>query len=621
MSSSSSAVTGFAGFNSGLPVDDIIAKLIAVEHKPIDIMQQKVSDLQKQQNTYSLVQGKVNDLLSAIKKLAVRNVDGTTIFDNMTTSSSNTSIATATATGMSSPQNITLEVKAVPSKTVATSTAGVGKFDSTTTLSQLGITGGSFTIYANGVPSTITVTDTDTMANVFSTINTAVADSAISADPTIVNGKIQFAYNGAPATAISFGAGGDTSNFLSVTNLLTAIDDGAGTITASKPNSTLDRDQVLSSVAANLATPLTDGTFTINGVSFDTTGKTLNDVIYDINNSGANVTASYNKGTNSFQLTAKNTGGSMISMADGTGNFLTAMNLISGADTTTSQVAGQNATFVLNGVTMYATSTTVDENVTGLTGVTLNLKQAQPGTTIQISVQQDTDGLTTAIKDVIDKYNTAITYIDQQTDAQNNGPLAGETRLKSLRQQIRSLFTSQISALSSSGYDSLQQAGISTGAIGSTSGKASPQLQFDSSKFLAALTADSASVKKLFIGQDLGGALNNTSNDDNLDGSFTKIYHLLSDQTYTDGSGNTSYGALYLGTGDNDKGLFAAYNASSQKRIKDLNDTIQKKEDQLSTREATLRKQFLAMDTLIGQYQSQGSALAGLTQQLSANSK
>lgn len=617
--SSSSVVTGFSGYNSGLPVDDIIAKLIAVEHKPIDIMSDKVSSLTKQQNTYSLVQGKVNDLLSSIKKLTTRNVDGTSIFDGLIGSSSNTNIATASATGLASPQTVSLEVKSLPTQTVATSTSGVGKFDNNTTLNQLGITAGSFTIYANGTPYSISVTGSDTMGDVFNAINSAVPNTLINTNPTIVNGKVQIAYRGAPATQISFGAGGDTSNFLSITSLLTAVDNGAGTITASQPNTTIDRNQLLSSAAANLNTTVTNGTFTINGVSFNTTGKTLNDIIYDINNSTANVTASFNKGTNSFQLTSKDTGSSMISMSNGSSNFLTAMRLVSGSDSTSSQVAGQNATFVLNGTTMYSTSTTVDENVTGLTGVTLDLKQAQPGTTIQISIQKDTETLKNAIKDVIDKYNAAITYIDQQTDAKNNGILAGESRLKNLRTQIRGLFTSQVSALSSTGYDSLQQVGISTGAIGSTAGNATPQLQFDAAKFTEAMAKDPDSVRKLFIGQDLGGTLANTATDDNMEGSFTKIFHLLADKTYTDANGNSAYGALYSGTNDNDKGLFAAYQASSQKRIKDLNDSIQKAEDRLTTREASLRKQYLAMDTLVGQYQSQASALNGLISQLGAN--
>lgn len=617
----SSPITGFSGYNSGLPIDDIVAKLIAADRKPADILASQKTTLTKQQSLYTTVQNKVNDLLTSIKKLTNRNFDGTTIFENRTTASSNTAIATASATGKASPQTINLEVKTLPTATRSTSTAGVGKFDNSTTMTELGVTAGNFTIYGNGTAYTVAVAANDTVGNVLNAINAAVPDGVIQNNPTIVDGKINIAYEGGAATKIVMGSGGDTSNFLSITHLLTGINDQSATITASQRNTTIDLNQTVSSAAANIATPVTDGTFFLNGVSFDTTGKSLSQIIDDINNSAAKITASFNKGNNTLELKANDTGSSLITLGGGSGNFLTAMNLVSSADTTTSQTAGTNAEFVLNGTTMYATSTTLDETVTGLSGVTLNLKQAQVGTTMQLTVQKDTDSVKAAVKDVVDKYNAAINYIDQQTDAKNKAPLSGEVRLKSLRNQIRGLFTSQVGALGSTAYDSLQQVGISTGAVGSTSGTATPNLQLDESKLLAALTADANSVKKLFIGQDLGGTMNGTTGDDNMEGSFTKILHTLADQTYIDGSGNTGYGALYLGTDDSNKGLFAAYQSRAQKRITDLNNSIQKIEDRLAIKEKTLRKQFLAMDKMIGIYQSQGSALNGLMQQFSNSQK
>lgn len=617
-SSSSSATSGFAGFNSGLPIDDIITKLMAVEQKPLNDMQNQIATIQKQQSLYSTAQSKVNDLLVAIKKLTTRNFDGTTMFDALTGTSSDDTIATATATGLASPQTLNLEVKTLPSQTIATSTSGVGKFDATTPISALGITAGNFTVFSNNIAYTIAVNNGDTIGNVLSRINTAVPDTEISADPTVVNNKINIGYVG--GAQIKLGAGGDTSNFLSITHLLTGIDNGAGTITASQTNTTIDLSQAVSNAAANIATPVTDGTFTINGVSFDTTGKSLSDIIDAINTSAAGVTASFNTGNNTFQLKSNTTGSSLINLADGTGNFLTAMHLINGADTVSSQTAGTNASFVLNGTTMYATSTTVDETVTGLKGVTLNLKQAKPGTTIQVNIQKDTDSLTKAVQTVIDKYNAAISYIDQQTDSKNKMPLATETRLKSLRTQIRGLFTTQVGALSGTSYDSLQQVGISTGAIGSSGGNATPQLQLDASKLTAALAADPTTVKKLFIGQDLTGALNNTAGDDNLEGTFTQLLHTLDDETYTDPSGNSGYGALYAGTDETNQGLFASYKTSSQKRIDALNDSIKKAQARLDQKQATLRQQFLAMDQLVGQYQSQGNALNGLISQLGGTS-
>jgi|GEM_PF-987902 len=616
-------ITVSTGFNSGLPIDQLVSQLSAIDQQPITQLQQKETTIQQKQSVYSQAQTYMQALLTSIEALTNRDVaTGASIFDNMTSSSNNSSIATATASNTAAAQNITLEVQKLPSLTVATSTGGIGSFNASTTVDQLGITAGNFTVYANGNPYTVNVSSGETIGAVLQALNTNVPDTAISADPTISDGKINISYQ--TGQQIVLGSGGDSSNFLSVTHLLTGVntDNGTtGTIVASQRDTTLDRNQMLSSAAANVATPITDGTFTINGVSFDTTGKTMNDIIDAINTSTANVTASYNSGNDTFQLTSKNAGGTYISMSDGTGNFLTAMKLISAGNSTASQKLGQNAQFVLNGTTMYAATTTVADTVTGLTGVTLNLNQASVGTQVQISIQPDTTGVMNAVTSVINNYNTAISYIDQQTNAQNNMPLAGDTSIINLRNQIRTMFTAQVGALASSAYSSLQDVGISTGSIGSSAGQASPKLVFDSSKLQAALAADPSTVKKLFIAQDLGGAQNNTAFDNNFNGVFTQLMHTLSDQTYVDSSGNTAYGALYSGTDDTNRGMFSAYQSSANAQIAQLNKTISDMQDRLSTKTTNLRNQFLAMDQLVGQYQSQGNALTGLINQLNANSK
>ncbi len=612
-----------SGFNSGLPVDDIITKLMDVERRPIQLMEERKGKYQLQKGIYSNVQSRVNDLLTAVEKLTKRAVDSSTIFDSKVGTSSNDTIATASATKTASPQTLSLEVKSLPTATKATSTSLVGRFDNSTTLAQLGITDGSFTIYANGTAHTINVLSTDTMGSVFASINAAVPE--ITVDPAIVNGKVQIQYTA--GASIQLGSGADTSNFLAKTNLLTGINDGGTqTITTSQVNTTINLDALVSAGAANLNTAVTDGTFTINGQSFDTTGKSLNQLINEINaNTSAGVKASFNKGSNKLELTATSTGSALISLGDnsnggGTSNFLQAMGLIDGSgNSTTSQTAGKNTEFVLNGVTMYATSAVVDETVHGITGVTLNLKQAAPGTTVSITVDKDKSSLKSAIKDVVTKMNNLISYIDEQTDAEKKAPLAGDSRLKSFRNQLRTMVTAQVAGMSGSAYDSLQQAGISTGAVGASAGTASATLIFDESKFDSAYDADPDAIRKLFIGQDLTGGLNGTAADDNMEGTLTQIWHLIDDTQFTTAGGGTGFGALYNGPGNNEKGLFPGYQVSMQKRIDDLDKSIDRANERLELREKMLRQQFLAMDRAIGQMQSQGNSLNGLINQLSAN--
>lgn len=600
------------GLNSGMDISGIISKLIAIDQQPIDAMQDKITAIKQDQAAYTSIQTKANTLLTAIKSLSTRNFDGTTIFDQMTTSSTNTGIATATATNGAAAQTINLEVQALPTQTRASSTNLVGKFDTTASLSQLGISSGTFTIYMNNTPHQITVDATKTVGDVFNDISTEFGGAIT---PSIVNGKVNLAYTGGSSTSIQMGSGGDTSNFLTKMHLDTGVNDGTGNITGSQGATTFSTSTTLSA-STDLNTPITDGTFSINGVSFDTTGKSLSSLLTEINSSGANVVANFNSTTNKFELSSKGTGSTFISLANGTGNFLTSMGLVNGADSTTSQTLGANAKFVLNGTTMYSTSTTVNQNVTGLTGVTLNLAGASVGTTIQLGVTQDTSSITGAVSSVVSAYNAVISAIDTQTDSTSDSALLkGDNSLRTLRNTLRTLFTSTVSGISNSKYTSLQDMGITTGAVGTgVASKGSPTLQFDSSKMIAALSADPLSVKNLFIGRDLTGTQNGGLGDDNMEGTLTKIQHLLADQQYTDSGGG--YGALYAGTGETNQGMFISYQTSAAKRIQSLNDSISTAQDRLEKKQTLLEQQYQNMDTLIGQYQQQGSAVTSMINSL-----
>lgn len=606
--------------NSGMDIEGIIAKLIAANSRPITLMQQQQQVIKTQQSAYTNAQTKVQALLDSIKALTKRDVaTGTTLFDSMLGTSTDATIAKATATGTAASQTLNLEVISLATATRASSTTPVGQLMTAgTTLSSLGITEGTFTVFAGGTAYSVSTVGATTIDEVLDRINTAVPDGQINAKPTVVDGKIQVVDAGGTPSDISFGAvAGDTSNFLAKVGLLTAKDDGTGTLIASKAVNLLNVSAVLSSGNANLNGAVSDGTFTINGVTFNTTGKSLSQVITDINNNAdVKVTANFNMATNKLELTSKVSGSTLINLADGTSGFLAAMGLTAPA----AQTAGTNAEFVLNGTTMYSATNTADETVTGISGVTLNLVKAQPGSTIQIGIQKDKETITKAIQDVLTKYNEAIAYIDVQTNAEAKGPLAGESRLTALRNQIRGLFTSQVGgSLAGTAFDSLQQVGIGTTSF-TAGGKASPELKIlDATKLTAALDTSPELIKKLFIGQNLGGALDGTSADDGMDGVLTQIQNVLSDKIYKDSSGNDAFGALYNG-GENSSGLFISYQTSATARIKRFDDSIDKAQDRLDQEETRLRKQFTAMDQLIGQYQAQGSAVTNLINQLNAES-
>lgn len=653
--SSNYSLGGVGGFNSGFDVNSIIAQLMSMEQRPIDLMAQRRTTVNRQQAAFTSVQNKARSLLTSLSTLTSRDiVTGRTIFDQMRATSSDTKAVSASVSNSAAAQTLNVEVLALPTSTIATSMTTIGRFDRDMTIDDLSalsdrdVKPGKFTVYTTtGGVTTATDIDvalTDTMGDVMDSIEAAIPGSAV----TIVDGKLRIDYSGPGGPdQVTFGSGGDTSDFLAKTFLNTGINNGSKVITASQPVSTVDRDAHVTSAASNLATTVNDGSqFIINGVTFSADGKSINAIIDEINKSTAGVTANFNRGTNKFELVAKDPGNALINLQDQPGgNFLEAMGLANGSGSAASQVAGTNSHFRINGVDMYSASSTVDENITGITGVTLSLKKVAVGTTTQITIQKDMDAVVNQVADIIEKYNAVVAEIDKQTKIDkeatstgataSNGPLAGNSTIKNFRNQLRGLFTQSVGGvLANTGYESLQMIGISSSpkALGSSStettdedgdeestetentdsGAASTvdgRLYLDKAKLRAALADDPESLRKLLIGVNLQGT--GGAGDDDVDGTFTKIHRLLSDKTYTDSNGKTGFGVLY-NMGDGAKGLFASYQDSASKRIKALTDSIQKANDRLTLKEKTLRQQYLAMDKMVGQYQRQGAALSSI---------
>ncbi len=579
----------FGGLSSGLPVDDIISQLIALERRPIDLLQQQVADLQLNDASFKSAQDRASKLLQTMETLTAQSVLDQDLFRAKLVTSSSEDIATATATENAAIQTINLEVVNLATQTKAESISGVGALATGATalsdLAQGSLTDGDFTVFVNGVASTVTVDTSQDLNSVLTQMSGIAGINSAS----VVGGQIVLDYTG--GTVVQLGANGDDSNFLNNTFLQTGTQT-ATSITSGIPLSTLQTDELLNSAAANLATAVTDGTFTIGDATFDTTGKNLNEIISEINNSSdAGVTASFNVAENTLELSALESGSSLITLADGTGNFLTAMGLIDGGgDTTIGQTAGENAEFILNGSTLYSASNTVNSGISGLSGVTLELAGENVGSPIEITIGRDTSELKAQLNSFVTDYNSLIEYIDEQMDGENpNAQLVGEGGLRRLRNSVRTLVSDFVSGLNQ--YSSLSLVGISTGAITGAGGTATPTLSINEATLDAALADDPEQIRELMVGTN---------------GIFTRMETLL-DQALFDDPGNDA------------DGLFFGHTNSIQDRIDDVNDSISRSELRLERRESFLRQQFTAMERAIAEAQAQGSALNGLLAQLAAN--
>lgn len=102
----------------------------------------------------------------------------------------------------------------------------------------------------------------------------------------------------------------------------------------------------------------------------------------------------------------------------------------------------QNAEFTLDGVKMYRSTNEIKDIGAGLT---LNLLKAGE---INFDIKQDSEGLTSTMEELVEKYNELVNYLNDVTaydsETKVSGDLADVNEVKSLRSTInKMLFTSQ----------------------------------------------------------------------------------------------------------------------------------------------------------------------------------
>ena len=123
--------------------------------------------------------------------------------------------------------------------------------------------------------------------------------------------------------------------------------------------------------------------------------------------------------------------------------------------------AGADASFAVDGVAVTRSSNTVTDVITG---VTLNLKGADPATTLTVNVDRDQEKITEQITEFVTAYNELMDTINEQltydTAAQKpGGPLFGDSTLRSLKTSLVRTIVNQVPGLDEN-FSALGQVGI-----------------------------------------------------------------------------------------------------------------------------------------------------------------
>ncbi len=209
-------------------------------------------------------------------------------------------------------------------------------------------------------------------------------------------------------------------------------------------------------------------------------------------------------------------------------------------------------------------------------GVTLELRQANPGRSVNVSVKEDFEVVSGKIKSFVDGMNGVFGFIQGQNklskDSDTTRTLGGDNLLRSIEQRMRQVCLNPQYGVSGK-IKQLNQIGIQFNRAGT--------LDFDEKKFNATLQRNPEAVHSFFVGDGL-----NT-------GFVNAIRREIANLT------NTSFGPL----ANRKQGL--------QQKIDQIDQRIETKERQLVRREETLRNKFAKLEETLGRIKSQGSALAG----------
>jgi flagellar capping protein FliD len=400
-------------------------------------------------------------------------------------------------------------------------------------------------IVVNG--TTVAFTTGQSISTILANIQTATGvTSTISGNQITLSGVTSLADSGGGNLIEALGLSAPSAG-TSTSAVLTSI-------TSSSNIAGIDENTTFSNTDnAGLATAVTNGTFTINGVQFtiNTATDTLGTIINDINTSAAGVTATYNAETSSFSLVNKAPGPQSILLgASGdTSNFLKAVGfLANGAVAAGTTTAGTQASLTYTNAQgqIVTTYSATNDFTNAIPGIDLNVSTSSPASLpagsafYTVTVASDPTQAETAINAFIKAYNAAIVELNKDTQAptvqagtdattgtstsssSGGGVLYDNYQIAGLKDQLVNLVSGFIPS-GSNAYNSLQSVGIlldtnsqEVGANADSSDASdtdttqsannnftvnatSGQLQaLDTTTFEAAYAADSSSIQSLF---------------------------------------------------------------------------------------------------------------------------
>ncbi len=210
-------------------------------------------------------------------------------------------------------------------------------------------------------------------------------------------------------------------------------------------------------------------------------------------------------------------------------------------------------------------------------GVTLDLKQAAPGRSVNVSVKEDLQVVSGKIKTFVDGFNAVLGFIqtqnklDKSTDTTKT--LGGDGMLRSIENRLRNLIQTPQYGLKGP-VQTLSQLGIAFNRNGT--------LDFEQKKFDSTLAKNPEAVHSFLVGDGFST------------GFITSVKREVANLL------NGVFGPI----SNRKKGL--------QQKIEQFDQRIEQKERQLGRKEEQLRAKFSRLEETMSKLKAQGSGLAAL---------
>lgn len=451
---------------AGLAIDGLISNLNTTEIIDAILFQQRAPAI-RLQNRRDATTGKlqaVQGLNASVLgvRVAAEGLSDLASFRGRTAESSNSAIATATATTASDPGTFTLSVQQLARAEQISSDPSNVFTDAET---ALGLEG---TVRVNG--TNVAIRSTDTLRDVASRLSNSRA--GVSANVVEVqDGEFRLSIR-----SLQTGASGiqisnlGTTNVLEGLRLAQATDSIASPITDGAASNRFNvRVQPVAGLLG-LTQNIPSGTVTIgNGsssinVAIDLATQSLDDIAANINSAasgaGSSISATVaevEQGVFQLQITS---GDATTPTFTDSQNILETIGIVRANYTQVDQ-DGQDAEFRVNGIDVVRSTNNVSDVVSGVTFTLLS--DETPTATTNISVLADSQAGIDAVQSFVNAFNATRAYISQfgsfNSETQQAGILLGDSSVFSVESSLGSLLSRSISTLPSQTLDSLNGGG------------------------------------------------------------------------------------------------------------------------------------------------------------------